>query len=73
MFSELVLQGVRESLASLDMTLLEVAEAKGSVSMRDMQLQELARLAPDAIISFSNDQTALRDPGSSRCRPSVPS
>ena len=61
MFSELVLQGVRESLASLDMTLLEVAEAKGSVGMRDMQLQELARLAPDAIISFSNDQTALRD------------
>lgn len=61
MFSELVLQGVRESLASLDMTLLEVAEAKGSVNMRDMQLQELARLAPDAIISFSNDQTALRD------------
>lgn len=61
MFSELVLQGVRESLASLDMTLLEVAEAKGSVGMRDMQLQELVRLAPDAIISFSNDQTALRD------------
>lgn len=29
--------------------------------MRDMQLQELVRLAPDAIISFSNDQTALRD------------
>lgn len=52
---------MRESLASLDMTLLEVAEAKGSVGMRDMQLQELARLAPDAIISFSNDQTALRD------------
>lgn len=61
MFSELMLQGLRESLASLDMTLLEVAEAKGSLGLRDMQLQELARLSPDAIISFSNNQTALRD------------
>lgn len=60
-FFQLVLRGLRDALTDLNMTLLETAEAHGSLARRGSQLKYFAHLSPDAIISFSNDQTPLRD------------
>lgn len=60
-FFQLVLRGLRDALTDLNMTLLETAEARGSLARRASQLRYFAHLSPDAIISFSNDQTPLRD------------
>ena len=56
-----MLRGLRDALTDLNMTLLETAEAHGSLARRGSQLKYFAHLSPDAIISFSNDQTPLRD------------
>lgn len=61
LFSEMLVQGMREVAANLDITLLPVQDAKSSSEMQANQLAMLLQQNADAIISVSNDHREMTD------------